>query len=1323
MISQMHPMNGEAEGANAGRRTSLMLRLLLGLVAMLGASQAWAQTACFPEFANPATPTAVVYMGQTPTVQLALNPSNGDFVASTGGYDIASSDPTVLSPVQTFWQPTACNQTFNVPINLHQPGTASLLLCVAGSNCTNSIAEIVYTVNPLGGGVYVMTLEAGDDQTATSGSTLSPMEVLLEQDTAGCAGCPRVPVAGEEIIWDVSPPAASSTPSFSTFTDTNGRAQASITIAPTYVGPFTVTATMENDSSAQYTFSATATPSGNVYVLNYVSGDGQSAQGGQALPDPLVVELMNPVGNFPTPVAGATINWTVSPASAAYAPSFSTTTDASGRSEAYVTISGSFSGFFSVTAESADSPNATFTFEATATPRTYELSKPENSGDGAMIATGGSATLRALVTSNGEPVANRGVIWTVLDGQATPTQRTVNSDSFGVSSIDYTFGQTPGPVQIQAVLATDAGQIQNYTITVGSTPDGVSVDYVSGDGQTVTAGEKLSESLVVSVLRASEGGTAAPDAGATVVWTVSPSAASTIPISTSTVNSDGLASIEIVTSASFSGAFTIRAEHFDSPEAAYVFHATAISAASPLVLVKPGTDSGDGQTGLVGEALEQPLRVQVLQGGVGMGGVTVAWNISTGDASLDASTSVTDANGYASMNLTFGNEPGEVGVHASIQGVDGEGVFFGVTAEAPSAPDVVTMGIVSGDGQSAEAGATLPQPLVVSVLRSAAGGTSAPDVGATVSWTVSPPAASPTPALTSSVGSDGRASIQIAIAPGFIGAFTIRAEHGDDPGVAQVFHATAIDPAAGITLQIVSGDGQANPPGWPSEPLVVRAVDGAGHAVPGLTITWTATNATVTPASSVTDEQGLASTIAQISAPSTAQVTAHIQGQSASATFVLNGGLQGIAILSERERAYARAMDAMWPELQASTTLTPEQQDLAARCIELIQLANSGQTDVQNALRAMSQDTAPTQSNAAISSNAAQFDNITSRIAALRGGASGFSLGGLSMAMPNGGLLPLSFLPSAVLSKAAADATSANDPGFTRWGFFATGTIGRGKRDSYGENTGYDFDTAGLTAGFDYRVRDNLVLGFSLGYTKQDTDLAQGGGQVKTDGVSVSLYGSWYSEKSWYLDTVLTHGRNSYDMKRLINYVVQTSSGASAVHQLARADGDGTQTSLSISAGRDFQKGAWSISPYLRGSVTRIDFDGYEETMLANQPGSGLAMGVESRELDSRTLVLGSRFAYTMSRDWGILTPHMHVEWEHEFKDDPDQITAYFRYDPLRTPIQFEGEALDSNYANIGIGVSALFPRGRSAFLMYEKLLGAEHLSRDTISIGIRMEF
>ncbi|MEZ5543887.1 MAG: autotransporter domain-containing protein [Lysobacteraceae bacterium] len=1225
MNSQMHPMNGKAKGANARRRPSLMLRLMLMLMAMAGASQAWAQTACFPVVTDPATPTAVVYMGQTPTVTLALNPANGDFVANSPGYDIVSDNPAVLTPNQTSWGPNDCSQSITIPLNLNQPGTAILSICETGGSCTSPEDTVQITVNPLGGGAYTITAIAGDNQTLPSGSTLTPLEVFLEQATAGCSTCPLIPATGEEIYWEVSPPAASTTPTLSTFTGTSGHAQATIAIAPTYVGPFTITATVENDPSVQYTFSATATSIGSSYTLDYVSGDAQSAYSGQALPAPLVVALSNDLGNSPSPVPNATINWTVSPTSAANVPSFSTTTDASGTSQAYITISSDFTGGFTITAQSADDPNASYTFVAEAVQRTYELSRPQDSGDGATVPLGGQITLRALVTSNDSPASNRAVLWTVMEGTASPLQRTANSDGSGISSVSFTFGQTPGITHIQAMLMDDSNQVQDYFVTVEGTPSG-----------------------------------------------------------------------------------------------------------EPLVLVKADTDSGDGQTGTTGQTLAQPLRVQVLQGGSGVSGATIDWAITSGNASLDASSSVSDANGFATMSLTFGSQPGTVGIHAAIHGSSASDVNFSVSSQAPTAPDVVTLSLVSGDGQSTQAGSALPQALVISVMRSSSGCQigedqgcpPVPDAGATVVWTVTPAAASSTPISTSTVGSDGRASIQITTASNYVGAFTVRAEHFDEPNVAATFHATTTAAPVITTLEIVSGNGQANPVGWPSAPLVVRVLDGAGNPVSGLTIAFTATNATVTPTTAVTDAQGQASTIANITNPSPAQITARIQGQEAAVVFMLNGGLSGIPILTDRQRAYARAMDTMWPALRTKPTLTPEEQDLAARCLELIQIADSGQTDVQGALGAMAQDTAPTQANAAISANTAQFDNIASRIVALRGGASGVSLGGLSLGMPNGGLMPLSFLPSAVLSKAAADATAGNDPGFSRWGFFATGTIGRGKRDDHGENAGYDFDTAGITAGFDYRVRDNLVLGVSVGYTKQNTDLAQGGGEVKTDGLSLSFYGSWYSEKSWYLDAVLTHGRNSYDMKRHINYSIQTAQGGtSTVNQMARSDGDGTQTALSLSVGRDIQKGAWSISPYLRGNLTRIDFDGYEEAMLDNQPGEGLALGVESRDLDSRTLVFGSRFAYTMSRDWGILTPHMHLEWEHEFKDDPDQITAYFRYDPLRTPIQIEGEALDSNYANVGIGLSALFPKGRSAFLLYEKMLGASHLSRDTISIGVRMEF
>jgi len=974
-------------------------------------------------------------------------------------------------------------------------------------------------------------------------------------------------------------------------------------------------------------------------VMNYVSGDNQTAAPGEALPLPLVVELLSYDGSDAYPVYGQTIIWTVSPTSASPTPSFTTITESDGRTSANVTISENFIGEFTITATTTamtlmgSPPSYTFhvTSESQTQPVDYFISKPNNSGDGSAVTAGSSLALKALVTSeDGLLITGQSVNWQVLEGGASPGYSTVVSDYRGEASVNFTF-PTVGTTHIRAMLASDSEKFVDYTIKVepASTdpdPDAVSLDFVSGDDQSVAAGQPLPEALVVSVLRSVAGGTPQPDVGATVVWTVNPAAASPTPITTSTVGSDGRAAITIQTSPDYVGSFIVRAEHFDVPEAEYVFSAsTTDPSGGPELPPNIAIESGDGQSGAVNTWLADDFVVVVTSAvqappspSAGAGshkpkveGVLINWTVISGNGELETQVSTTDAQGRARNRLRLGPQPG-------------------------------------------------PNTVIAST----------PD------------------------------------------------------GAQAVFTATATQ-AAATRLVLVSGGKQMKPVGWPTDPLVVRTEDGNGNPVPGTTVEWTPSNATISADATVTGSDGQTSIVAQAQINGPAFVTARIPSDpSTMVTFVINGGLSDIPGLSPLEGAYGRAMEAMWPVFLSSPALTPEQQDLMDRCAELIGIADSDASTVRNVLDTMHQDTAPTQANAAIQSVDAQLDNISSRLVALRGGASGFSFNGLSLATPSG-TLPLSFLPSAVLSAAAQDASNAADPGFARWGFFATGTIGRGSRDRQNDSTGYDFDTAGLTAGFDYRVRDNLILGVSLGYNRQDTDMAGGRGKVDTDGMSFSLYGSWYSESSWYLDAVLSYGDNSYDLDRHVQYQLTRADGTvSQVDQIARASGDSTQKSLSLSAGRDFQKGAWNFSPYLRGEITRIELDGYEETMLdPDAPGAGLALAVDARELDSRTLTLGSRLSYTMSRDWGILTPHAHVELERQFKDDPDQITAYFRYDPLRTPIPILGEAIDSNYGNVGIGISALWPKGRSAFLLYEKLLGASGLSRDTISLGVRMEF
>ncbi len=1325
MISKNDSTNGIGGGSHACKPAArpampLVWRMLLTLMALAFSSMTWAQ--CAPDITPSATSIHGV-AGDTATITYNMSippspcgwPSFADVIVEN----------TSIANVSYNYNPSATQLTYSflVTINLTSVGTTTIdLVC---DFCTTSIITVSANAPPA---VFQMTADSGNDQTALPGTSLpSPLVVRLTEDTGGGAH----PATSQPITWTVSPSNASPTPSFSSVTNSSGLASADIEIASNYSGAFTITATANIDSSATTTFTATARSHTYTIIKPSGSGDGAAVDAGSSATLRAQV-IMD--GEYLG--ANQNVNWRVTEGAAT--PMQSTVvSNSSGISSQ--TLSFPSAGTARIRASLANNPDAfvdyTITVAPAPEPEPDTVSLAYFSGDGQSVTSGQTLpealfvnVMRNVAGNPPRPDAGATIVWTVTPAEAVVapiTASIVNSDGLASSTIQ-TSPDYQGDFTIRAEHFDDPSAAFDFNASAIASepePDAVTLTYVSGDGQSITSGQALPDALVVSVMRSTtdcqagedQGCPPVPDTGATVVWTVSPAEAAAAPRATSTVGSDGRTSITIQTSPDYHGDFTVRAEHSGDPSAAHVFHASATTE-TPISLSLATENSGDGQSGVIGQALPLPLRVQALRGGVGVPDLTITWSVGAGDASLSQATSVTDASGIATTSVTLGNTAGGVLVTATLPPEAGVSLTAVFSLTATAAPPH-QINISAGDGQSGAVGAWLADDLEIQLSQP----TSAPVIGdVAITWTVVS-GGGVLESATTITDASGRARnrLQLGSQPG---ENVVMATTPDGAMVTLTATSTL---AQATHLALVSGNAQAVPPGWPSEPLVVRALDANNQPVAGVDIEWEAVDATVSAAATVTDGNGQTSVIARTSASGPGFITARITGQSsATVTFAINGGLTGLPNLTPTQSAYANAMETMWPAFITSSVLTPEQEDLMERCRELIELGSSDQPAIQRALDTIHQDTAPTQVNAAMESTNAQMDNIASRIVALRGGASGISLNGLTLATPNGAM-PLSLLPSAVLAAAAQDISKADDPGFSRWGFFATGTIGRGSRDRQNENTGYDFDTSGLTVGFDYRVRDNLVLGTSLGYSRQNTDMAQSSGKVETDGVSFSLYGSWYSERSWYLDAVLSLGRNSYDLDRRIQYDLNRADGSvSRIDQIARASGDGKQKSFALSAGRDFQKGAWNISPYLRGEVTQIELDGYEESMLdPNAPGVGLALAVAARDLDSRTLTAGSRLSYTMSRDWGILTPHAYVEMEREFKDDPDELTVYFRYDPLHTPIPILGEAMDSNYGNVGLGVSALFPKGRSAFFLYEKLLGASGLSRDTISLGVRMEF
>jgi len=104
-----------------------------------------------------------------------------------------------------------------------------------------------------------------------------------------------------------------------------------------------------------------------------------------------------------------------------------------------------------------------------------------------------------------------------------------------------------------------------------------------------------------------------------------------------------------------------------------------------LTVAKAATNSGDAQVGTAGQALTDPLRVAVTDGGMIQSGVTVTWATTNG-GSLTPASSTTDASGIAAATWTLGAGGGAQTATASVAGASGSPITF--TATSPVVPTI-----------------------------------------------------------------------------------------------------------------------------------------------------------------------------------------------------------------------------------------------------------------------------------------------------------------------------------------------------------------------------------------------------------------------------------------------------------------------------------------------------------------------------------------------------------------------------------------------------------------------------------------------------------
>jgi len=355
-----------------------------------------------------------------------------------------------------------------------------------------------------------------------------------------------------------------------------------------------------------------------------------------------------------------------------------------------------------------------------------------------------------------------------------------------------------------------------------------------------------------------------------------------------------------------------------------------------------------------------------------------------------------------------------------------------------------------------------------------------------------------------------------------------------------------------------------------------------------------------------------------------------------------------------------------------------------------------------------------------------QMAAVSGRMAALMG------KGGLGQAgrLPEDYPGPLMFAgPVTVSDTSGADGRSRWISG--RLGVFLNGLFSIGDRDTTTVEPGFDLTNGGVTAGADYRLWNDLVLGLAFGYYWTSADMFRNSGNVDADGFGLSLYGN-YHLGDFYVQGIGTYGHKDYRSTRRVFYSVSDGmGGVTQVDQRFEGATDADELSFSLGTGYDFSIGGFSFGPFLRLDYFHSRIGGYPEALQNPNtlPGYGLALAYDPQELESLATGLGGQATYAINTGVGVFLPFLRAEWDHEFLNDARSILAKFvngtNYPEAveENKIIIPTEEPDRDYVNLSAGLSAVFPHGIMAFVDYTVLLGMTYVDLHQITAGARYEF
>lgn len=264
------------------------------------------------------------------------------------------------------------------------------------------------------------------------------------------------------------------------------------------------------------------------------------------------------------------------------------------------------------------------------------------------------------------------------------------------------------------------------------------------------------------------------------------------------------------------------------------------------------------------------------------------------------------------------------------------------------------------------------------------------------------------------------------------------------------------------------------------------------------------------------------------------------------------------------------------------------------------------------------------------------------------------------------------------------------------------------QRDNTSLGAGFDQSANAVTLGLDSRLSRDTFAGATLSVSRSETELDGKAGEQEGDSVILAGHLSRYFAR-FFVDALIGFGQSELDIDR-----------TDGIDQYS-ASSDSDYWSGDVALGYAYSKERWRLTSMLRAKMLRGSVDGYREK---SENQSGILKDFDEQDLESTRLELSLQADYVVLTQWGVLIPSSKLEVMQEFADATTvsgrNLNAFDN--SLNSNFNEASDDPDGTTALLGLGVSAQFKRGWSAYANGDVLLGHSYLDTYSIVAGLRYE-